>query len=312
MNNKDQFIWVEKYRPASIKDVVLPSSVKKLMKGFVKKGELTNLLFYGNVGCGKTTCAKALADELGLVYIFVNGTACGVDTARYTFPEFASSMSMFDNKRRLIIIDEAEKMTDSFSQAFNSFVEEYSINCSFILTTNHPNQLSPAIRSRFNPICFDIPNKDEKKEMFTDFLNRTCEILEKESITYERKIIAKFIFDYFPDMRKSLNMLQAYSEGEGCIDIGILTKKDSEYENLLKILKAKDFKALIPFIQETELDFNNIVSYFILNYNKFDAMSIAVVIKLISDYDYKNVVVIHKQANLIAFLTDVMSNVSIL
>lgn len=129
MNNKnDQFIWVEKYRPTSVKDVVLPSSVKKLMKGFVKKGNLTNLLFYGNVGCGKTTCAKALADELGLTYLFVNGTACGVDTARYTFPEFASSMSMFDDKRRLIIIDEAEKMTDSFSQAFNSFVEEYSDN----------------------------------------------------------------------------------------------------------------------------------------------------------------------------------------
>ena len=308
MNNKDQFIWVEKYRPAFVKDVVLPASVKKLMKGFVRKGEFTNLLFYGNVGCGKTTCAKALADELGLTYLFINGTDCGVDTARYTFPEFASSMSMFDDKRRLIIIDEAEKMTDSFSKAFNSFVEEYSINCSFILTTNHRNQLSPAILSRFAPICFDITNKEEKKDMFTEFLNGTCAILDKESVIHERKVIAKFIFDYFPDMRKSLNMLQAYSEGDGCVDVGILVKRDDDYGKLVSILKQKDFKALIPYIQDTELDFNNIVTYFVSNLNMFDALNTAIIIKLISEYDYKNVSVTHKQVNLIAFLTDVMQN----
>lgn len=308
MKDKELFVFVEKYRPHKIEDIVLPKKVKKQLKGILKEEDFTNLLFYGNAGCGKTSAAKALCEELNREYMFINGTNCGVDTARYTFPQFASSLSLECNHRKVIIIDEAEKMSDSFSQAFNSFIEEYADNCAFILTTNYPNQLSSAIRSRFNDISFDVSTKEEKKEMFIEFIERCYSILDKEEIQYDKKIVAKFIVEYFPDMRKSLNMLQSYASDK-IIDIGILSSKKEDFENLLKSLKGKEFKTMMDLVIQNELDFSKVSSYLLTNIDKVDNRSVAVVIKLVNDYDYKNSFVINKQVNVIAFLTDVMSNV---
>jgi DNA polymerase III delta prime subunit len=305
---KELYTWVERYRPSKVSEVVLPKLVRKQMRGIIKKGDLTNMLFYGNAGCGKTTCAKALAEELELDYLFINGTSCGVDTARYSFPQFASTLSLDSTKRKLIIIDEAEKMTDSFSQAFNSFVEEFAINCSFILTTNFPNQLSPALRSRFNDVCFDISTREEKKELFYEFRDKVCDILTLEGVEHDKSIIAKFIFDYFPDMRKSLNMLQAYAGENNIIDVGILSKKDGEYDKLFELIKKKNFKGMLDFVQTNELDFNSVVNFLVKNLDKFDGKSMAVVITLISDYDYRNSFAVHKKANLLAFIIKVMSD----
>ena len=310
MNEREQYVWVEKYRPTKIEDIVLPNVVKKQLRGIIKKGELTNLLFYGNVGCGKTTCAKAIPEELGFDYMFINGKNCGIDTARHTLPQYATALSFDNNNRKIIIIDEAEKMSDDFGKALQTFIEEYADNCAFILTTNHPNQLSSAIRSRFNDVCFDITNKDEKKVLFSTFKTKVLEILDKEGITYDSKVVARFIFDYFPDMRKSLNMLQSYSN-DNEIDIGILAKRDSEFDELLKLLKAREFRPMIDFIKESELDFMKVSNYFINMIDKFDNINTAMMIKMINEYDYKNAFVVHKQANLLAFLTEVISEVTI-
>lgn len=308
MKEKELFVFVEKYRPHKIEDIVLPSKVKKQLEGVLKEGDFTNLLFYGNAGCGKTSAAKALCEELNREFLFINGTNCGVDAARYTFPQFASSLSLESSDRKVIIIDEAEKMSDSFSQAFNSFIEEYADNCAFILTTNHPNQLSSAIRSRFNDISFDVSTKEEKKEMFLEFLERCYNILDKENITYDKKIVAKFLLEYFPDMRKSLNMLQSYASDK-VIDIGILSTKKEEFEILLKSLKNKEFKTMMELVVQNELDFTKVSNFLLKNLDKVDNRSVAVIIKLVNDYDYKNSFVINKQVNVVAFLTDVMSNV---
>lgn len=310
-NEKELYAWVEKYRPKNIDEVVIPQSVKKVLNGILKKEELTNLLFYGDFGCGKTTCAKAICEQLGFEYMFITGTNCGIDTIRYTFTQFASSFSFDSDKRKVIIIDEAEKMSDTFSQAFNSFIEEFSDNVAFILTTNYPAQLSGGMRSRFNDVCFDITSRDEKKDLFIEFLNRTCTILDKEGVTYDRKTVSTFIFNYFPDMRKSLNMLQKYSAENDTIDVGILIKYDELYEKLFEIIKAKKFVPMYNFIEEQELNFHKVTAYFLKNVSKIDGSSIPLLIKLINDYDYKNSFVDHKKVNLIAFLTDVMQGVKI-
>lgn len=309
MKEKKNYIWVEKYRPKKVDDVILPKSVKKVLKGLLNKEDLTNLLFYGNAGCGKTTCAKAICEELGMDYIFINGTSCGVDTARYSFPQFASSKSLESSKRKVIIIDEAEKMTDSFSQAFNSFIEEFSHNCAFILTTNHPNQLSSAIRSRFNDVCFDVKSKEEKKEMFLEFLNKICEILNLENINFERKVVSHFIFEYFPDMRKSLNMLQAETTN-GNLDVDSLGKGGKEFDFLIELLKDKKFSKMLLYIQENEMELNNIINVFTKKYDIIDNTSLPTLIKIMNDYQYKDSFVVNKQLNLIAFLTEVMIGIN--
>jgi replication factor C small subunit len=305
---KNQYVWVERYRPKSIDDVILPKSVKKTLKGIIKKGDLTNLLFYGSAGCGKTSSAKAICEQLGFDYMFINGTNCGVDTARYTFPQFASSLSLENDKRKVIIIDEAEKMSESFSQAFNSFIEEYSDNCAFILTTNFPNRLLPSLRSRFNDVSFDVQTLDEKRQLFIDFITIVFGILDKEGITYDKKVVSNYIADYFPDMRKCLNMLQANSL-DGEINNGVLSRKEYEFDVLFKHLKAKHFIKMMEFVQENELEFHKTSEAFTKNIEKIDKKSIPVLFKLISDYDYRNSLATNKQANLIAFLTDIMTEV---
>lgn len=307
---KKQYVWVEKYRPTKISDIILPKSIKKSLKGIIKKGDLTNLLFYGSAGCGKTSSAKAICEELDLDYMFINGTDCGVDTARYTFPQFASTLSLENTKRKVIIIDEAEKMSDSFSQAFNSFIEGYSDNCAFILTTNFPNKLLPSLRSRFNDYSFDVQTIDEKRQLFIDFISSVFNVLDKEGITYDKKIVSNYIADFFPDMRKCLNMLQANSL-DGAIDVGVLTRKEYEFDALFEILKARQFAKMIDFVQENEVEFHKVSSAFTKNLSRFDKKSLPVLFKLISDYDYRNSLATNKQANLIAFLTDVMSELSL-
>lgn len=308
MKEKELYVFVEKYRPNKVDDIILPKKVKKQLKGVLKEGELTNLLFYGAAGCGKTSAAKAICEQLNREYLFINGTHCGADTAKYTFPQFASSISLENPGRKVIIIDEAEKMTSTFSQSFNSFIEEFSDNCAFILTTNHPEQLSDAIRSRFNDICFDITSKEEKKSLFLEFIERIYNILDIENIQYDKKVVAKFILEYFPDMRKALNMLQSYATDK-VIDIGILSSKKEELEILLKALKGKEFRTMMDIVIQKEIDFKTISNFLLLNLDMVDNRSVAVTIKLVNDYDYKNSFVINKQVNVIAFLTDVMANV---
>lgn len=303
-----QYVWVERYRPKNIDDVVLPKSVKKILKGIIKKGDLTNLLFYGSAGCGKTSSAKAICEQLGFDYMFINGTNCGVDTARYTFPQFASTLSLENTKRKVIIIDEAEKMSEAFSQAFNSFIEEYSDNCAFILTTNFPNRLLPSLRSRFNDVSFDVQTLDEKRQLFVDFISIIFSILDNESVAYDKKVVSNYVAEFFPDMRKCLNMLQANSL-EGEINVGVLSRKEYEFDKLFEILKGKQFSKMLEFIYENELEFHKVETSLTKNIDKLDKKSLPVLFKLISDYDYRNSMVTNKQVNLIAFLTDIMSEI---
>ena len=294
-NQENQYVWTEKYRPSKVQDLVLPDSVKKKFKGILKKGEMTNMLFFGGSGVGKTSSAKALCSELGFEYMFIRGKDCGIDTARFLLPEFASGMSFGSNNRRVILVDECEKMTEDFAKALQSFVEEFADNVAFILTTNFPNRLSPAIRSRFNDVCFDISGRDEKNKMFGDIVENISSILDKEKIVYDRKVISKFVLNHFPDMRKTLSELQIYSLEEGVIDTGILSIKNDEYEGLMGNLKSKNFREMLETVKENDIEFIKVSEYLLTRLDAIDSRSVAVIIKLINEYDYKNSFVQHKQ-----------------
>ena len=141
---RDEFLWVEKYRPKTIDECILPEETKRTFKSFLDKGEVPNLLLAGPAGCGKTTVAKALCLQLGVDYYVINGSDEGrfLDTVRNNAKNFASTVSLSSTaKHKVIIIDEADNTTNDVQLLLRAFIEEFSANCRFIFTCNYKNRL---------------------------------------------------------------------------------------------------------------------------------------------------------------------------
>ena len=237
------FLWVEKYRPKTIEDCILPESTKKTFLDFLDKGEVPNLLLSGPAGCGKTTVAKALCNQLGVDYYVINGSDEGrfLDTVRNSAKNFASTVSLTSqSKHKVIIIDEADNTTSDVQLLLRASIEEFSRNCRFIFTCNYKNKIIEPLLSRCAVIEFSIKGR-EKQEVATCFFKRINSILEEEGIESDKKVVAELINKHFPDWRRVLNELQRYSVG-GIIDTGILaTLSDISVNDLIKNLKEKNF-----------------------------------------------------------------------
>ena len=224
---KDDFLWVEKYRPHKIEDCILPESLKSTFSEFVKQGSIPNLLLTGSQGTGKTTVARAMCEELGLDYIEINGSMNGgIDTLRNEIKNFASTIS-FTGTRKMVILDEADYLNAQSTQpALRNFMEEFSKNCGFILTCNFKNRIIEPLHSRCSVIEFKIPSS-QKPKLAAQFHKRACGILEQEEIEFDKAVVAEVVTKHFPDWRRVLNELHRYSV-TGKIDSGILANLGEE------------------------------------------------------------------------------------
>jgi DNA polymerase III delta prime subunit len=236
---RDDFLWVEKYRPRKIEDTILPEDLKATFQEFVNNGNIPNLLLCGSAGVGKTTVARAMLEEINADYIVINGSMNGnIDTLRNDIRNFAATVS-FTGGRKYVILDEADYLNANSTQpALRNFMEEYSSNCGFILTCNFVNRIIDPLHSRCSVVEFKIGAK-EKAELAKQFMQRVCGILDDEKVGYEKKVLAEIITKHFPDWRRVLNELQRYSV-RGTIDSGILSSVDNvEIKELVKHLKGK-------------------------------------------------------------------------
>ena len=224
----NDILWVEKYRPQNIKDCILPNELKSTFQQFVENEEIPNLLLTGTAGVGKTTVAKAMLEEIGCTYMMINGSEeSGIDTLRTKIKNFASTVSM-DGKRKYVILDEADYLNPQSTQpALRGFIEEFSKNCGFILTCNFRNRIIEPLHSRCSTVEFRIPN-EQKPKLAMNFMKRVQDILEKENVSYNEKVVADVIGKFFPDWRRCLNELQRYS-ATGSID----AESSSIYQTLL-------------------------------------------------------------------------------
>ena len=239
----DEFLWVEKYRPKTIEECILPESIKKTFLDFLDKGEIPNMLLAGPAGCGKTTVAKALCNQLGVDVYVINGSDEGrfLDTVRNNAKNFASTVSFSsESKHKVIIIDEADNTTPDVQLLLRASIEEFSNNCRFIFTCNYKNKIIEPLHSRCAVIEFGIKGK-QKQEIATCFFKRLNSILEQERVESDKKVLAELISNHFPDWRRVLNECQRYAVG-GKIDSGILaTFSDVSVNDLTKNLKQKNF-----------------------------------------------------------------------
>jgi len=305
------FLWVEEYRPKTIEDCILPDSLKTLFTSFVQKGELSNLLLSGTPGIGKTTVAKALCEQLNCDWIMINGSEeGGIDVLRNKIKNFASTVSLSGGKK-VVILDEADYLNPQSTQpALRGFVEEFHKNCRFILTCNFKNRIIEPLHSRFSNIEFKVNPKDKPK-LASRLFERAVFILKEQNISYEDKILVELIKKHFPDFRKLINELQRYSVS-GTIDAGILVNvSDENLKTLVSHLKNKEFSDMRKWVVNN-LD-NDPVKIFrkIYDtlYSNLEPSTIPHAVLIIADYQYKSAFVADQEINLVACLTELMSQV---
>jgi DNA polymerase III delta prime subunit len=304
-----EFLFVEKYRPQTIEDCILPKDLKDTFRKLVEKGELVNMMFTGSAGVGKTTVARALCNELDLDYMLINGSEDGnIDTLRGKIKQFASTVSLTGGQK-VIILDEADYLNPQSTQpALRGFIEEFSSNCRFILTCNFKNRIIDPLHSRCSIYEFNLGNKAVMAEAF---MHRLQFILDSEHIIYDNAVIAELIMKYIPDWRRVINECQRYGMS-GHIDTGILvTLSETSIKGLMDDLKSKNFKKMRKWVTDNidvesaklfRMIYDNMTSY-------VEPQSIPQLVLILADYSYKDSFVADHELNVVACMTEIMSGI---
>ena len=304
------FVWVEKYRPKTIDECILPDSIKKTFQDFLIAGEIPHMLLSGPPGIGKTTVAKALCIQLGVDYYVINGSDEGrfLGTVRNNAKNFASTVSLTgESKHKVIIIDEADNTTTDVQLLLRASIEEFSRNCRFIFTCNYKNKIIAPLHSRFTTIDF-VVNKKDKPSIAAQFFARINQILDKENIESDKKVVAELINKYFPDWRRVLNECQRYSVS-GKIDSGILAAfTDVKVDELTKNLKEKNFPSVRKWVVDNLDNDPTVLMRHVYDalYSTLKNTSIPAAVLIIARYSYQIAFVADQEINLLACLTEIM------
>ena len=307
---RDEFLWVEKYRPKTVEDCILPDTIKKTFSDMLSKGEIPNLLLCGTSGVGKTTIARALCEELNCDYIIINGSDEGrfLDTVRNQAKNFASTVSLSaDAKHKVIIIDEADNTTHDVQLLLRANIEAFYNNYRFIFTCNYKNKIIEPLHSRCAVVEFGIKSKD-KPAIAAKFFQRLGTILKAEGVEYDQKVLVQLINKHFPDWRRVLNECQRYSVG-GKIDAAILASfSDVSVNELLKSLKEKDYPSVRKWVTNNLDNDSSVLLRRIYDAlpQTVDGPSLAAAVLIIAKYQYQIAFVADQEINLLAALTEIM------
>ena len=310
MDVKEQFLWVEKYRPKTIADTILPEELKATFQQFVDQKNIPNLILSGSAGVGKTTVARAMLEELECDYIVINGSMNGnIDTLRNEILNFASSVSL-SGGRKYVILDEADYLNANSTQpALRNFMEEFSRNCGFILTCNFKNRIIEPLHSRCSVIDFKL-SKSAGAKLASQFFKRVEKILANENIEFDRAVVAEVVTKFFPDWRRVLNELQRYAS-TGKIDSGILGSiKDLEINSVYKLLKDKDFTSLRKWVAENvDIEQSEVFRRLYESADQYmTTNSIPQLVLILSKYQYQAAFVADPEINIIACFTEILIN----
>jgi len=302
----EHMLWIEKYRPQTIEDCILPDALKSTFQEYVTRKEIPNLLLCGTAGVGKTTVARALCQEVGCDYIIINGSdENGVDAVRTKIKNYASSMSLHGG-RKVVILDEADYLTPNAQAILRAGIEEFASNCSFIFTCNFKNRIIDPLHSRCAVI--DFKANGSKAKMASQFFQRVCGILDIEKVAYDKQVVAAVITKHFPDNRRILNELQRYS-ASGTIDKGILASvSDVQLGELVKSLAGKEFASCRKWVTNN-LDNDPARIFRTLYdglYEQLKGGSVPQLVLILAKYQYQSAFVADHEINLMACLTEIM------
>lgn len=312
---KDFSVWDEKYRPKTIDDLIAPASLINYLRQCKEDGAIGNLLLAGQQGTGKTTTAKVIVRELGASknYLLLNcSKKTSIQNIRNEVETFAttSSAAAFDEDSshfNICILDEADRFSAEALDALKGFLEETKDICRFIFTTNHISRLTPPLLSRLKGGTFKFgESKEDKEELQKAMLKRVFNILKKENVEFNKKVVWDLIVDSFPDFRGVILTLQQAKKTYGVIDERILDfLDDTILNNLVDSLKARKINDVRTIAKG--MDSGNFYGSF---YSQVDTLlkneCIPDVINSLGEYAYRDGISVNKEVNLVCCLIELM------
>jgi len=311
LSENKPFLWVEQWAPESVEELILTKSVKEFFLNVAKEGQLNqNLILQGSQGCGKTQTIKTLCKITKQDVLFLNGSSEGryLDTIRNQVINFGTTVSMFNDKKKVVFFDEFDGTTNDVMLCLRGVIEQLHNNVCFIFTCNNLNKIIEPIQSRCVVLKYTPISKEEKPQMMSDTFKRVSYILDKENIEYDTKVILEMVKNYFPDTRRLLNALQSYSV-TGKIDSGILASfSDVQIDNLIEFIKDKNFPEVRKWVINNVDNDTNIIMRKIYDalYHVLDGPSIASSVLIIAKYQYQSAFCADQEINLLACITEIM------
>ncbi len=306
-NKKDEFLWVEKYRPQTLSECILPDDLRAKLEALVETGELTNLLLAGGPGIGKTTVAKAICNDLGMDVLVINASKDGnIDTLRTTIQNFAMTKS-FEGKKKCVLLDEADYLNPNSTQpALRNFIEEFSRTCRFIFTCNYPKKIIEPLHSRLTAYDFSF-TKQQQKKMAGQFLKRFCTMLDTEGVEYDKATLAQLIMKYTPDYRKMINELQGVTAGGELASKAIANLSGDDFEQVASWISKKEFTELRTWVAEnSDVGFAHFMKVRTALEDKLQKQSIPDMFLILNNYDRGKSDASDMEIHFIACITELM------
>ena len=304
----DKFLWVERYAPQTIEDCILP---EKLKEEFSNLKEIPNMLFIGDAGVGKTTVAKVLCDTLNTDFLFMNAsTERGIDDVRNKIDSFASTTSLMGGYK-VLLLDEADNLTQDAQKALRALIEQYQNNCRFILTCNYPYKLIDPLRSRLQEYCFSYPS--DGKSIQTLFVKRILEILSKEKVILTKEdvpVLQSLVRMCYPNWRRCIHELQRITN-TGRVDPSLVSQIEERHiSTLFELMKVKNFTKVKEWVAENMsqgVSAQEIISLLFREMNNYMTVpSAAMLAPELAQYQYWSSRVADQELNTTALCVSIM------